>query len=318
VSKHHHEHDHAHDHSGHAHGPGGHSHAPASFETAFALGTGLNAAFVAAEVFYGLTAHSVALLADAVHNFGDVLGLLIAWGAGTLAKRLPTPARTYGWGRSTILASLTNAVVLLFGCGAIAVEAIRRFSDPAPVGGTTVMWVAAIGIVINGATALLFMRGRKDDLNIKGAFLHMAADAGVSAGVVVAGLLIGLTGWHWLDPATSLLIVLVITVSTWSLLRDSTNLALDAVPGDIDLARVETELRALSGVIDVHDLHIWGLSTTETALTVHLVRKVGDDADLVRTACVRMRERFGIGHATIQVETAEMAEACELRLTHVI
>jgi len=190
--EHHHADDHGEDHHGHAHGPGGHGHAPASFGTAFAIGTALNAGFVAAQVFYGLAAHSVALLADAVHNFGDVLGLLIAWGAATLAKRHPTQARTYGWGRSTILASLTNAVVMLLGCGAIAFEAIRRFNDTAPVGGSTVMWVAALGIVINGATALLFMRGRKGDLNIKGAFLHMAADAGVSAGVVVAGLLITL------------------------------------------------------------------------------------------------------------------------------
>lgn len=211
----------AHDHGGHAHGPGGHHHAPASFGRAFAIGTALNAAFVAAQVFYGLAAHSVALLADAVHNLGDVLGLLIAWGAATLARRAPTLARTYGWGRSTILASLTNAVVLLFGCGAIAVEAVRRFGDPSPVGGSTVMWVAALGIVINGVTALMFMRGRKGDLNVKGAFLHMASDAVLSAGVVVSGLLITLTGWHWLDPATSLAIVAVITIGTWSLLRDS-------------------------------------------------------------------------------------------------
>jgi cobalt-zinc-cadmium efflux system protein len=271
-----------------------------------------------AQVFYGLAAHSVALLADAVHNLGDVLGLLIAWGAAMLATRLPTPARTYGWGRGTILASLTNAVVLLLGCGAIAVEAVRRFSDPAPVGGSTVMWVAAVGIVINGATALLFMRGRKGDLNIRGAFLHMAADAGVSAGVVVAGLLMTLTGWHWLDPVTSLLIVAVITTSTWNLLRDSANLALDAVPGGIDLAGVDIALRGLPGVIDVHDLHIWGLSTTDTALTAHLVHDGGDAAGLVLAACRQMQGSFGIGHATFQVETLELAEACTLRPAHII
>ena len=304
--------------SGHDNDHGGHSHAPASFGTAFAIGTALNAGFVAAQVFYGLAAHSVALLADAVHNFGDVLGLLIAWGASILAKRHPTQARTYGWGRSTILASLTNAVVLMLGCGAISVEAIRRFNDTAPVGGSTVMWVAALGIVINGATALLFMKGRKGDLNVKGAFLHMAADAGVSAGVVVAGLLITLTGWHWLDPVTSLLIVAVITISSWSLLRDSANLALDAVPEGIDLAKVDTALRGLTGVIDIHDLHVWGLSTTETALTAHLVHDGSDAAVIIRSACDEMRAHFKIGHATFQVETAELAEACVLRPAHIV
>ena len=313
--------DHGDDHREHAPGSGGHAHAhaPASFGKAFAIGAALNLGFVAAQVFYGLAAHSVALLADAVHNFGDVLGLLIAWGAATLAKRLPTQARTYGWGRSTILASLTNAVVLLLGCGAIAFEAIRRFNDPVSVGGSTVMWVAALGIVINGATALLFMRGRKGDLNVKGAFLHMAADAAVSAGVVVAGLLITLTGWHWLDPVTSLLIVAVITIGTWGLLRDSVNLALDAVPESIDLVKVDAALRALPGVVDIHDLHVWGLSTTTTALTVHLVKNsTSQDAQLIRMACMEMQEHFDIGHSTFQIETAELAEDCTLRPAHVI
>jgi cobalt-zinc-cadmium efflux system protein len=320
MSHHDHRHDadQVHDHHDHGHGPGGHQHAPTAFGAAFAIGTALNAGFVAAQVFYGIAAHSMALLADAIHNFGDVLGLLIAWGAATAAKRRPTQARTYGWGRSTILAALTNAVVLLFGCGAIAVEAIRRFGDPTPVGGETVIWVAALGIGINGATALLFMRGRKDDLNVKGAFLHMAADAGVSAGVVFAGLLIILTGWPWLDPVTSLLIVAIITISTWSLLRDSANLALDAVPEGIDLAQVDATLRALPGVADVHDLHVWGLSTTKTALTAHLVHQNGESADLIRMACLEMQTHFGIGHATFQVETAELAEACELRPASVI
>jgi cobalt-zinc-cadmium efflux system protein len=313
-----HDHHHGHTHEGHTHGPGGHSHAPASFGAAFAIGTILNGGFVAAQVSYGLAAHSVALLADAVHNFGDVLGLLVAWGASILARRLPTQARTYGWGRSTILASLTNAVVLLLGCGAIAVEAIQRFNDPAPVGGTTVVWVAAVGIAINGVTAMLFLRGRMDDLNIKGAFLHMAADAGVSAGVVVAGLLIIQTGWHWLDPVTSLAIVAVITVSTWGLLRDSANLALDAVPGGIDLATVDRVLRAVPGVIDVHDLHVWGLSTTETALTAHLVQDSGHVGDVILTACQAMRDEFSIGHSTFQIETLELAAVCELRPEDVI
>ncbi|MEA2790480.1 MAG: cobalt-zinc-cadmium efflux system protein [Acetobacteraceae bacterium] len=317
ADKHDHDHDHAHDHHGHMHGHGG-GHAPASFGMAFAVGTALNTGFVVAQVCFGFAAHSVTLLADAVHNLGDVLGLLIAWGAATLAQRLPTAARTYGWGRSTILASLANAVVLLFGCGAIAVEAVRRFGDPAPVGGSTVMWVAAAGIVINGATALLFMRGRNDDLNIRGAFLHMAADAGVSAGVVIAGLLMTLTGWHWLDPVTSLLIVVVITIGTWNLLRDSANLALDAVPGGIDLGKVDVALRGLPGVIDVHDLHVWGLSTTDTALTAHLVHDGGNPGALILAACREMRDDFSIGHSTFQIETPELAEACALRPAHVI
>lgn len=331
MSGHHHDHDHAgheheghehagNDHAGHSHGPGGHHHAPASFGRAFAIGTALNAAFVAAQVFYGLAAHSVALLADAVHNLGDVLGLLIAWGAATLARRAPTLARTYGWGRGTILASLTNAVVLLLGCGAIAVEAVQRFGNPAPVGGTTVMWVAALGILINGGTALLFMRGSKGDLNVRGAFLHMASDAVVSVGVVVSGLVISLTGWLWLDPATSLAIVAVITIGTWGLLRDSANLAMDAVPDGIDVAKVEAALGRLPGVTEVHDLHVWGLSTTETALTAHLVVDADGFAPpgTLRTACELVRKEFGIGHATFQVETPDVAVACELRSAAVV
>ena len=309
-------HGHAH---GHAHGPGGHSHTPASFGRAFAIGASLNAGFVAVQVGFGLAAHSMALLADAVHNLGDVLGLLLAWGAAVLARWRPTQARTYGWGRGTILASLTNAVVLLLGCGAIAVEAVRRFGAPAPVDGDTVAWVAALGILVNGATALLFMRGRKDDLNVRGAFLHMAADAAVSAGVVVSGGLIALTGWRWLDPVTSLAIVAVITAGPWSLLRDSANLAMDAVPDGIEMTKVEAALRALPGVVEVHDLHVWGLSTTETALTAHLVQDgAGEAATLLRLASTQVREQFRIGHATFQVEPAEAALACELRPDHVV
>lgn len=312
-----------HDHRGHAHGHhhghGGRSHAPASFGRAFAIGTALNALFVATQAAFGVAAHSMALLADAVHNLGDVLGLLLAWGAAVLARSRPTAGRTYGWGRGTILASLTNAVVLLLGCGAIAVEAVRRFASPGSVGGETVAWVAALGILVNGATALLFMRGRKDDLNVRGAFLHMASDAAVSAGVVVSGLLIALTGWRWLDPATSLAIVAAVTAGTWGLLRDSANLAMDAVPEGIEAGQVEAALRSLPGVVEVHDLHIWGLSTTETALTAHLVQDgSGEAGSLLRLAASRVRERFRIGHATFQVETAEVAQACELRQDHVV
>jgi cobalt-zinc-cadmium efflux system protein len=307
-------HDHGHDSHGHAHASGGHHHAPSSFGRAFAVGISLNAAYVAAQVFYGIVAHSVALLADAVHNLGDVLGLAIAWGAMRLAQRGPTQTRTYGWGRGTILASLSNAVVLLLGCGAIAIEAARRFSDPEPVVGSVMIWVAAAGIVLNGATALMFMRGREHDLNIKGAFLHMASDAAVSAGVVIAGLLIHVTGWSWLDPVTSLLIVAVIIIGTWSLLRDSVNLAMDVVPGGISLSEVERTLLALPGVIEVHDLHVWPLSTTETALTAHMIQAGSGEANaLIEQAGSQVRERFGIGHCTFQVEIEESAGACALR-----
>jgi cobalt-zinc-cadmium efflux system protein len=310
----HHRHDHGHhDHGGHA----GHSHAPATFGRAFAIGAVVNAGFVALQVFYGLAAHSVALLADAVHNFGDVLGLLIAWGAATLTRRAPTQQRTWGWGRSSILAALGNAVVLLLGCGAIAIEALQRFGTPTPIAAGAVMWVAAAGIVVNGGTALLFMRGRKGDLNVRGAFLHLAADAAVSLGVVVAGGLILLTGWQWVDPLTSLAIVAVITWGTWGLLRQSVDLAMDAVPPGIDCLAVQAALAALPGVTEVHDLHIWGISTTRSALTAHLVLDRPNPA-LVPLACAMLHDRFGLDHATLQVEEGEAAAACALRPEGVI
>jgi cobalt-zinc-cadmium efflux system protein len=325
MHDHDHEHTHEHDHddaradAGGGDSHRGHAHAPASFGKAFAIGITLNAAYVAAQVFYGLVAHSVALLADAAHNLGDVLGLVIAWVAMRLATRMPTQTRTYGWGRGTILASLANAVVLLMACGAIAIEAIQRFGHPQPVASGIVVWVAAIGIAINGATALLFMRGRKDDLNIRGAFLHMAADAAVSAGVVIAGLLIRFTGWLWLDPVTSLAIVAVIVIGTWSLLRHSANLAMDAVPEGIELPEVEAVLLALHGVTEVHDLHVWALSTTETALTAHLIQSgAGDGSGLIAQASAAVRKRFKIGHSTFQVETAESTDACGLRSARVV
>ncbi len=245
---------HEHAHHGHPHGHAGHSHAPAAFGRAFAIGAALNAAFVALQVFYGLAANSVALLADAVHNLGDVLGLLIAWGAATLTRRAPTPRRTYGWGRSSILAALGNAVILLLSCGAIAVEAAGRFGSPAPVAAWPVMLVAAAGIIVNGGTALLFLRGRHGDLNVRGAFLHMVGDAAVSLGVVVSSALILWTGWQWLDPLTSLGIVALITWSTWGLLRQSVDLAMDAVPAGVDQAAVQAALERLPGVVEVHDL----------------------------------------------------------------
>ena len=307
-----HDHDHAHAHHGHAH-----SHAPANFDRAFAIGAGLNAAFVAAQVVFGLMAGSVALLADALHNLGDVLGLLLAWTAVVLGRRAPTLRRTYGWGRSSIMASLINAVVLLLGAGAIAIEAIQRFGHPAPVGGAIVMWVAAAGILINGGTALMFMRGRHGDLNVRGAFLHMAADALVSLGVLLSGAAILFTGQAWIDPAMSLVIVAVITLGTWSLLLQSADLALDAAPADTDPAAIQAALAGLPGVAEVHDLHVWALSTTQTALTAHLVT-AGPQDDLVEHACAMLQDRFGIGHATVQVEHPGLAARCRLRPAGVV
>lgn len=322
---HNHNHDHGHDDHDHAgHGPGGHHHhdhaPPAGFSAAFAIGSALNAAFVVGEVVFGLAAHSVALLADAAHNLGDVLGLLLAWWASSLSKQGPTRNRTYGYGRSSILASLTNAVVLLVGVGGITVEAVRRLIEGVPsgdVGGKTVMIVAAVGIVVNGVTAWMFARGRKGDLNVRGAFLHMASDAVVSAGVVVSGLVILLTGWSWLDPVVSLGIAALILISTWGLLRDSLNLALDKVPETVDVAKVQAFLAKLPGVTEVHDLHIWPLSTTETALTAHLVRpQAGTDDAFTQSACEELQKHFGIGHATFQIEDA--ATACQLAPANVV
>jgi len=297
-----HGHAHAHPHpQGHGHA---HGHAPADFGRAFAIGIGLNAIFVGVEAAYGLFGNSLALLADAGHNLSDVLGLAIAWGAVVLSRRRPTPRFTYGLRSSSILAALLNAVLLLIAVGAIAVEAIQRFGDPQPVASTTVMIVAAIGIGINTATALMFAAGRNGDLNIKGAYLHMAADAAVSAGVLVAGLVIALTGWEWFDPLTSLAIVAVIVWSTWGLLRDAVHMSLDAVPAGIDHGAVHAHLQSLPGVTQVHDLHIWSMSTTEVALTAHLVRPgAAPDDRFLHAAAASLRQRYGIGHATLQIES---------------
>lgn len=293
-----------HSHAGHGHG---HSHAPANFDRAFAIGVALNVGFIVVEVIYGVIANSLALLADAGHNLGDVAGLLLAWGAAWLSRRAPTAKRTYGYGRTSILAALANAVLLLVAIGAIGWEAVQRFASPQHVQGLTVMIVAALGILVNGGTALLFMRGRKGDINIRGAFLHMASDAGISAGVVVAGVVIMFTGWLWLDPAVSLLLVAVVAAGTWGLLKDSVALAIDAVPAGISRDEVLEHLSAAPGVTDVHDLHIWPLSTTSTALTAHLVcdsDKIDDD----RTAKIieELKSRFKIDHATIQFETKRL------------
>ena len=291
---------------GNSDGLTGHSHVPVSFGSAFAIGIALNLGFVIVEVGYGILAHSLALVADAGHNMGDVLGLLLAWGATFLARTAPTERRTYGLRSSSILAALFNAIFLLITVGAIAWEAIRRFGDPTVVEARTVIWVSIIGIVINTVTALMFMSGRKRDLNIRAAFMHMAADAGVSLGVVVAGFLIIATGWHWIDPGISLAIAAVITWGTWGLLRDSVNLALQAVPQGIEVAEVRQYLSSLPHVTEVHDLHVWPMSTTETALTAHLVRDVDDcDCALLEQAARDLHRKFEIQHATLQFETLD-------------
>jgi cobalt-zinc-cadmium efflux system protein len=296
-------------HGGHGHS---HHHGPTDYGRAFLIGTLLNVGFVAVEAFYGFLSNSVALIADAGHNLSDVLGLLLAWGAASLSKRGPSVNFTYGLRRSSILSALFNAVFLLVAIGAIAFEAVRRLGDPQPVAGGTVMAVAAVGILVNGITAWLFARGSKHDLNIRGAFLHMAADAAVSAGVVISGLLILKTGWLWLDPATSLVVVAVILVGTWGLLRRSVNMALDRVPEHIPPAEVVAELEALTGVTRVHDLHNWSLSTTDVALTCHLVMPGGVTGDrFLRNVSDRLHHRFGIGHTTIQIEREFVRQCAE-------
>jgi len=315
---HHHDHGgHSHDH-GHSHGHN-HSHAPKDFNRAFAIGVALNTGFVVIEAAYGFIANSLALLADAGHNLGDVLGLLMAWAAAVLVKRRPTARRTYGLKRSSILASLFNAVLLLVAVGMILWEAVQRLAKPEPVAEMTVIWVAAIGIAINTATALMFMRGGKDDINIRGAFMHMAADAAVSLGVVIAAVAVMATGWLWIDPAVGIAIALVITWGTWSLLSASVNLALDAVPANIDPQKIDAYFSALPGVTEVHDLHIWAMSTTEVALTAHLVRPgAGLDDELLGKVCHDMQEKFGIGHVTVQVEQGDPDHACRLAPAEVV
>ena len=291
-----------------------HNHATAqqNFNSAFIIGIALNVIYIVVEVAYGLLIDSMALLADAGHNFSDVLGLLLAWGAAYLAKTASTEKRTYGLRKSTILAAFFNAILLMIAVGAITIEAIRKLILPAPVEGTTMMIVAGIGFVINAVTALLFMKGRKKDLNIKGAFLHMAADAGVSLGVVVAGFVIVSTGWLWIDPAISLVIVLVITIGTWGLLRDSFHLSMDAVPKGIDFKEVGNYLKGITGVTEVHDLHIWAMSTTQIALTAHLVIPDEKKDDyFLKKICGDLHSKFGIEHSTIQIEKSAQSANCE-------
>ena len=289
----------------------GHSHAPADFNAAFAIGIGLNLAFVAVEAFYGWKVNSLALLADAGHNLSDVIGLVLAWG-GALASRLQPDARhTYGWKRGGILAAFINALLLLVAMGSLAWEAVHRLQSPLPIAGVTIMVVAGIGIVVNAATALLFMRGSKSDLNIRGAFLHMAADALVSAGVVVAGGLALWFGWAWLDPVLSLVIAAVIVAGSASLFRQSLHLMFDGVPPSVDLHAVQSFLENLPGVTKVHDLHVWAMGTAEIAMTAHLVMPEGDADDaFLQHATEQLHDRFRIEHATLQVMRAPFTTSC--------
>lgn len=303
------DHDHHHDHAhGHAHGAGGHHHGPVDTgDWRYAVGLIVNLAFVACEFAAGVWADSAALMADAGHNLSDVLGLAMAGGAAWLARRAAGPRRTYGYGKATVLAALGNALLLIFACGAIAFEAVRRLAEPAPVASGVIMAVAGIGFVINLGTALLFMKDQHKDLNVRGAYLHMMADAAVSLGVVIAGAVILLTGWSVIDALVSLGIVAVILIGTWGLLKDSVNLALDAAPTGVEVEAVREALLALPGVGAVHDLHIWGLSTTDTALTAHLVHDRSDAAALLAEA-QGVARRFGVAHTTLQLETEALPD----------
>lgn len=291
----------------------GHSHAPANYGRAFAIGVVLNLVYVAVEAGFGFWDNSLALLSDAGHNLSDVLGLLIAWGGFALSRIPPSLERTYGWRSSTILAALFNALLLLAAVGAIVWESLRRLLEPGELPGTAMIVVAAVGVVVNTATALFFLRGRHHDLNIRGAFLHMAADAGVSLGVVIAGLAIHATGWHWIDPVTSLLIAAAIFFGTWNLFKESVDLATQAVPPGIDPEQVYDSLRKAPGVTEVHDLHIWAMSTTETALTARLViPTIGNDDELLCELQHELHDRFGIEHTTIQIMRESAKVACTL------
>ena len=305
-------HGHADEAGGHSHGIGhSHAHGPARHDRAFAIGIAINLAFVAIEAFYGWRSDSLALLADAGHNLGDVLGLVLRW-AGAFAGRIaPDERHTWGWKRASILAAFANALLLLVAMGSLGWVAIGRLHAPEMTRPVTVMVIAAIGIFVNLGTALLFVRGRHDDINIRGAFLHMAGDAAVSAGVVVAGALVLWQGWLWVDPIASLAIAVVILFSTWQLFRDSLHLMFDGVPRSIDLDAVRAELEALPGVDCVHDLHVWASGTTEVVLTAHVVTPAGhpDDA-FFREAAARMKERFAIGHVTLQASTEPVMPAC--------
>jgi cobalt-zinc-cadmium efflux system protein len=311
MNHHHHHHDHDH---GHSHGHHHHHHpAPGDNSRAFAVSVVLNSLFVVIEFAFGFIANSTALMADAGHNLSDVLGLLLAWGAAMLAKSKPDGRYTYGLRSSSILAALANALLLMVACGAIAWEAVLRFSNPPPVAGLTVSVVAGIGVLVNGFSAWLFMAGRKDDLNLRGAYVHMAADAAISLGVVVSGLVVMSTGWTWLDPAASVAIVVVIVIGTWALLRESVQLVLAAVPANINAQKVTRFLEQQPGVSEVHDLHIWAISTTEAALTAHMVMPDGYPGDAaIDDIVAQLQHDFKIGHCTLQVEEGTTDHGCTL------
>lgn len=315
--QHDHSHDHAHDHDHahghdhkhghghkhkHGHGHGGHDHGPLTFDRAFAIGITLNILFVVVEFGLGFVAHSVALMADAGHNLSDVFGLCVAWGGATLARRGPSKRFTYGLKASTILAALINALLLMMAMGAIVFEAVTRIGDPAPVKGAVVVVVAAAGILVNAASAWLFVRGQKSDINLRGAYLHMAADATVSAGVMLAGVVIWVTGVEWIDPVVSIIVSGIIFWQTWGLLRETIEMSLNAVPRGIDYDEVKAALAAMPGVSATHDLHIWPMSTTETVLTAHLVMTEETEPAFLGNAAAMLQQRFGIAHTTIQVE----------------
>ena len=306
-------HQHEHDHGGHSHSCGHHHGDPNKHGRAFVIAIALNTVFVLIEFVFGFIANSTALIADAGHNLSDVLGLILAWSAAILGRKAPSGRYTYGLRSTSILASLANAMILLVTCGAIAWEAVQRFSQPPAVAGLTVTLVAAVGIIVNGLSAWLFMQGNREDMNIRAAYLHMAADAAVSLGVVLAGIAMIYTGWYWLDPVVSLIIVSVIVVGTWGLLRESVQLALSAVPAHIEVAAIDAYLRQCPDVADIHDLHIWGMSTTESALTVHLVMPDGypGDAFMDDIMCT-LKERFSIHHSTLQIELGTTTHACSL------
>lgn len=318
MSKHH-DHDHHHDHGhhghDHSHAHGHHHHGdPNTMGRAFVIAIVLNSVFVAVEFFYGFLANSTALMADAGHNLSDVLGLMLAWGAAILAKRVPTSRYTYGLRSSSILAALFNAMLLMAACGGIAWEAVQQLIHPDPVAGTIVSIVAGIGILINGFSAWLFMAGSKDDINIRGAYLHLAADAAISLGVLVAGVIVGYTGWNWIDPAVSMVIVVIIVLSTWALMKQSLRLVMAAVPDNVDRANIETWLRQQPGVSALHDLHIWAMSTTENALTVQLVMPAGYPGDAAIDAISKaLREDYAIQHSTLQVRLGGNEVECCLQ-----
>jgi cobalt-zinc-cadmium efflux system protein len=296
-----------------------HSHTPKNFSRAFIVSIALNTGFVIIEVSYGVLSNSLALIADAGHNLSDVLGLLMAWGASVLVRRLPTPRRTFGLKRSSILAALLNACFLLIVSGGVAWEAILRLREPSDVAGITVIIVALVGTVINSISAAMFFIGRKGDLNIRGAFLHLAADAMVSLAVVVSGILVIFTKWNWIDPLMSLIVIGVIVSGTWQLFQESANLILDAVPDAIAPLEVRNYLEQLENVSEVHDLHIWAMSTTEICLTVHLIMRSGHPGDrFLHHVCHELHDRFRIEHPTIQVELGDSNHACHLAPENVV